>query len=52
MQYWLSNCEKVTFIFNNVGTLEFAYSRGARVQILEVVDTLCYFWLSCILLNL
>ena len=27
------------------------YSRGARVQILEVVDTSCYFWLSCILLN-
>ena len=26
-------------------------SRGARVQILEVVDTSCYFWLPCILLN-
>ena len=26
-------------------------SRGARVQMLEVVDTSCYFWLSCILLN-
>ena len=30
---------------------KFAHIRGARVQILEVVDTSCYFWLSCILLN-
>ena len=26
-------------------------NRGARVQIFKVVDTSCYFWLSCILLN-
>ena len=27
------------------------HTQGARVQIFEVVDTSCYFWLSCILLN-
>ena len=29
----------------------FSCSRGARDHILEVMDTSCYFWLSCILLN-